>query len=57
KLGKKIDNSTTRAPWNETFYKILKELYSSDEAELAVRMPYGLASFDKIATVLMNSSR
>ncbi|MCP4703991.1 MAG: 4Fe-4S ferredoxin, partial [candidate division Zixibacteria bacterium] len=39
KLGKKIDNSTTRAPWNETFYKILKELYSSDEAELAVRMP------------------
>ncbi len=51
KLGKKIDNSTCRAPWNATLYKILKELYTSEEAELAVKMPYGLASLDKIAKV------
>ena len=51
KLGKKVDNSTTRVPWNETLYKILKELYTAEEAELAVKMPYGLASLDKIAKV------
>ncbi len=50
-LGKKIDNLTMRAPWNETLYKILKELYSSEEAELAVKMPYGMATLDQIALV------
>ena len=51
KLGHKIDGQTMRAPWNETFYKILKELYTTEEADLAVKMPYGLASLDKIAKV------
>lgn len=51
KLGKKIDNLTMRVPWNEAFYNILKELYSSDEAELAVKMPYGLATLSKIAQI------
>lgn len=47
-LGKKIDQLTARAPWNEALYNILKELYSPEEAEVIVRMPYGLASFDRI---------
>lgn len=51
KLGKKIDNLTMRAPWSETFYKILKELYTEEEAELAVKMPYGMASLDKISEI------
>ena len=51
KLGRKIDGQTMRVPWNETFYKILKELYTTEEADLAVKMPYGLASLDKIAKV------
>ena len=48
KLGTKIDNLTMRAPWNDKFYAILKELYTSDEAFVAVMMPYGLSTIDKI---------
>jgi Pyruvate/2-oxoacid:ferredoxin oxidoreductase delta subunit len=48
-LGRKIDGQVMRAPWNETLYEILKALYSHEEAEIIVKMPYGLASLDKIA--------
>ena len=51
KLGRKIDGLITRAPWNETFHAILKELYTAEEADLVVRMPYGMASLDKIEQV------
>jgi len=49
KLGKKIDNLMMRTPWNEAFHSILKELYSPEEADVVVRMPYGLSSLDQIA--------
>jgi Pyruvate/2-oxoacid:ferredoxin oxidoreductase delta subunit len=29
-----------KAPWNQTFYKILKELYTPEEADLALHMPF-----------------
>jgi Pyruvate/2-oxoacid:ferredoxin oxidoreductase delta subunit len=51
RLGKKIDNLTMRAPWNETFHALLKELYSTREADLIVKMPYGLANLDRIEKV------
>jgi len=51
KLGKKIDSLTMRAPWNETFHAILRELYSTEEADLIVKMPYGLADLDRIEKV------
>jgi Fe-S-cluster-containing hydrogenase component 2 len=51
KLGGKIDGLTMRAPWNKTFYAILKELYSSEEAEVAVKMPYGPATSEQIVKV------
>lgn len=51
KLGKKIDGLSMRAPWNEKFYAILRELYSAEEADLVVRMPYGLSTMDKIEEV------
>ena len=50
-LGRKIDGLIARAPWNETFHAILKELYTSQEADLIVKMPYGMATLDKIAQV------
>ncbi len=50
-LGEKIDNLTVRVPWNESLYLILKELYSMEEADVVVKMPYGLADLDKIAKV------
>ncbi len=51
KLGRKIDGLTARTPWNETFHAILKELYTTDEADLIVRMPYGMNNFDKIQQI------
>lgn len=51
KLGKKIDNLTVRVPWNDAFYEILKELYTTEEADLMVKMPYTLSSANKISRV------
>ncbi|MGB7061908.1 MAG: 4Fe-4S binding protein [Candidatus Zixiibacteriota bacterium] len=51
KLGKKIDKLTMRVPWNETFHSILKELYSTDEADVIVKMPYGLSNLDRIEKI------
>ncbi len=50
-LGKKIDNLSVRTPWNETFHAILKELYSPEEADVVVRMPFGLSRFEKIVKI------
>lgn len=51
RLGRKLDGLGTRAPWNRTLFAILQELYTPEEAELVVRMPYGLSSLDRIAAV------
>ena len=48
KLGKKIDGLETRAPWNDKLYALLKELYTEEEAEVAIRMPYGLSTFEQL---------
>lgn len=50
-LGTKIDNLATRTPWNETLYEILTELYTPQEAELVVRMPYGLSTAKRLVSV------
>jgi ferredoxin len=50
-LGRAIDGLTIRAPWNETLRAILAELYTAEEAALVSRMPTGLASLDRIASV------
>ena len=44
KLGQKIDSLQTRAPWSKAFYEILKELYSTEEADVVVKMPFGLST-------------
>ncbi|MFH1356452.1 MAG: 4Fe-4S dicluster domain-containing protein [bacterium] len=49
KLGNKIDGLTIRAPYNDALYNILKYLYSLEEAELIVKMPYGLSRLERIA--------
>ena len=50
-LGRKIDNLTVRAPWNETLYTIVKDLYTPEEAEVLVKMPYTLSTVERIADV------
>lgn len=50
-LGKRIDSNTVRAPWNEKFRAVLTALYTPEEADLVVRMPYGLSDIDRVATI------
>ncbi len=52
KLRKKIDNLTTRAPWNEALYAVLRELFSTEEADVFIKMPYGLSSLDRITKII-----
>jgi ferredoxin len=47
-LGRKIDGMEMRSPWNEHLHALLKELYTTEEADLIVKMPWGLASFDEV---------
>jgi ferredoxin len=51
KLGKKIDNLSIRVPWNEAFYALLKELYSAEEADIIIKMPYGLSNLDRVSKI------
>ena len=51
KLGDKIDNLSVRVNKNKVLFNILKELYSSEEAELVVKMPYALSPTEKIEKV------
>jgi len=44
KLGRKLDGLEIRVPWNDKLYAVLKELYSREEAEIIVKMPYGLST-------------
>jgi ferredoxin len=48
-LGRKIDGLEMRAPWNDKLHAILKELYTIEEADVVVKMPYGLSSIDQLS--------
>lgn len=48
KLGKKFDTLPSRVPWNDSFYSILKELYTPEEAELIIKMPWGFHNLEKV---------
>jgi Fe-S-cluster-containing hydrogenase component 2 len=50
-LGEKIDSLSVRTPQTETFHAILRELYSPEEAELIVQMPFTLSTLERIAQV------
>ena len=40
-----------RAPWNDTLYEMLSELYTPEEAELVVRMPLGMSTIERVARI------
>jgi ferredoxin len=50
-LGKKIDGLEMRTPWNDRLYAVLKELYAPEEAELVIKMPYGLSTLERLEKV------
>ena len=51
KLGRKVDNLPIRAPWNRALHDILKSLYSQEEADVVVKMPYGASTLEHVAKV------
>jgi ferredoxin len=48
KLGSKIDNMMFSAPQKKVFFDILRHLYTHEEADVVVKMPYTFSSFDRI---------
>jgi hypothetical protein len=48
-LGRKIDGMMFSAPQRKIFYDILKQLYSEEEADVVIKMPYALSNLDRIA--------
>lgn len=51
RLGHAIDNTPVRTPWNDAFHAMLRELYTPEEADLVVRMPYRPSSVERLARV------
>ncbi len=51
KVGKKIDGLGVRVHWNEALHRIVREIFSEAEADLYVRMPYGLSPLDRLERV------
>jgi ferredoxin len=51
RLGHKIDSLNVRAPWNETWHTILRELFTIEEADVVTKMPYTLSTLDRISKV------
>jgi Fe-S-cluster-containing hydrogenase component 2 len=49
RVHRKMDGLTLRAPWTEALHAVLKEVYTPQEAEVFVEMPYGLSSVSRIA--------
>ena len=50
-LGEKIDGLQMRIPWNDAFFDILKTLFTPEEAEVVVKMPYSLSTLDRVEKV------
>lgn len=50
-LGEKIDSLSVRTPQTEAFHAMLRQLYSTEEAELIVAMPFGLSTLGRIARI------
>ena len=48
-LGEKMDCLWVRVPQNKALMTVLKELYSTQEAEIIVKMPYSFADINRIA--------
>jgi Fe-S-cluster-containing hydrogenase component 2 len=48
RLSRTLDSLATRVPFNESLYKLLKELYTLDEADFVARMPYGLSPIERL---------
>lgn len=49
-LGAKIDGMEMRVPWNDRLRAVLEELYTREEADVVIKMPYGLSTIELLTT-------
>jgi Pyruvate/2-oxoacid:ferredoxin oxidoreductase delta subunit len=49
-LGAKIDGMEMRVPWNDRLRAVLEELYTREEADVVIKMPYGLSTIEQLTT-------
>ena len=47
-LGAKLDGLSVRVPYNDALHALLAELYSADDADLILKMPFGLAPIERL---------
>jgi ferredoxin len=50
-LGRKLDGTAVRTPWNDQLRAILEELYSPEDARLVAAMPYGFSTLGRLEKV------
>lgn len=49
-LGAKIDGMEMRVPWNDRLRAVLEELYTREEADVVIKMPYGMSTIEQLTT-------
>lgn len=47
-LGAKLDGMEMRTPWNARLRAVLEELYTREEADVVIKMPYGLSTIEQL---------
>jgi len=52
RLTKRLDANPVGAPYSEVLCEILTILFTPEEADLAVRMPYGFSSLERLSRLL-----
>ncbi|NJD19201.1 MAG: 4Fe-4S dicluster domain-containing protein [Gemmatimonadetes bacterium] len=50
-LGRKLDGTPTRTPWNDQLRAILEELYTPEDARLVASMPNGFSTIARLEKV------
>ncbi|UZP68027.1 4Fe-4S dicluster domain-containing protein [Desulfovibrio mangrovi] len=51
KLGEKIDQTSVRTPWTPAFRDLLCSLYTPEDAELIIRMPYRPSTLERVSQI------
>ncbi len=52
RVGEKLDGLEYRAPMNQYLYEALKEIFTTQEAEIFCKMPYGMSTRKSLSRIL-----
>lgn len=49
RVGAKLDNGTVKAPWTEALHQVIREVFTEEDADVYVKMPYTFSTASRIA--------